>query len=146
MKMILTAAAALGFAIAIGGCSEAPNNEFEARSGDQEYDQTVGMASDLRAAGEPCVDFSINDVATYARESATCTLDGHEVILSIFESTEDQAANVQNFADINEPVRMEYGLLVGSKWMINCGDTTTSETCVNLQAKLGGELVKPNYG
>ncbi|NMM89637.1 hypothetical protein B2J88_35770 [Rhodococcus sp. SRB_17] len=145
MEKTFTTVAAISVALIAGGCSSTPGNEFKSRSGTQEYDRTVAIASDLRASGQPCSKYSISDVATYARESATCALESHDVILSVFDSSKDMDANIRNFADMYGSIRLQYGLLVGSKWIINCGDTTRWATCENLQSKLGGEIVKSNY-
>ncbi|MDI9900229.1 hypothetical protein QM716_10210 [Rhodococcus sp. IEGM 1409] len=67
------------------------------------------------------------------------------MVLSIFTSDDLQEENIASFVGAFEPVKMEYGLLVGSKWMINCGDTKATNTCTDVKAQLGGRIVKPTY-
>ncbi|KLN71024.1 hypothetical protein ABM90_14145 [Rhodococcus erythropolis] len=149
MNRTLAAVAAISSAaLILGGCSSndtAEEETFKPKSGTQQYDSAQGIADDLAAAGLPCENFTINESTRYATQSATCEVAGTETVLSVFTSDTDQAENIGIFSSLMEPLKIEYGLVAGSKWMINCGDTTINDNCKNIKAQLGGRLIKPTY-
>eukprot|EP01133_Synstelium_polycarpum_P025718 gene25718-30889_t len=147
-KTLAAVAAISSAALILGGCSSndtAEEETFKPKSGTQQYDSAQGIADDLAAAGLPCENFTINESTRYATQSATCQIAGEDAVLSVFTSDADQADNIEVFSSLMEPVKMEYGLVAGSKWMINCGDTTINDNCKNIKAQLGGRLIKPTY-
>lgn len=149
MNRTLAAVAAISSAaLILGGCSSnniAEEETFKPKSGTQQYDSVQGIADDLTAAGLPCENFTINESTRYATQSATCEIAGTETVLSVFTSDTDQADNIKVFSTLMEPKEIEYGLVAGSKWMINCGDTTINDNCKNIKAQLGGRLINPTY-
>ena len=146
MKRTLTAVAAISVALLASACSnDSDENVFEPRSGTQQYESAQAIADDLKAAGLTCENLTINETSRYASQAATCQIKGEDIILSVFNSDTDLADNISAFESMLKPVKMEYGLVSGSKWMINCGDTTENENCMEIKAQLGGKLIKPTY-
>ena len=144
MNKTFAAAAAISLALLAGGCSS-DNEDFKARSGTQQYDSAQAIADDLTAAGIDCDNFTKDASTRYSTDAGRCTIDNHEVVLSIFASDDLQEDNIADFVGVFEPVKMEYGLLVGAKWMINCGDTKATDICKDVKAQLGGRIVTPRY-
>ncbi|MGR6028938.1 hypothetical protein ACS7JX_18820 [Rhodococcus erythropolis] len=145
MKKTFAAVAAIGAVLLAAGCSSGDAEDFKARSGTQQYDSAQAIADDLTAAGITCENFTKDKSTRYSTDAGRCTIDGHEMVLSIFTSDDLQEENIASFVGAFEPVKMEYGLLVGSKWMINCGDTKATNICTDVKAQLGGRIVKPTY-
>lgn len=146
MKTLMGVIAVSVAVLAIGGCSSSGDDEFSARSGTQQYESAQSIADDLEAAGFDCQDFKKDAVTTYSADAGRCFLEDREIVLSVFTSESMLDQNIASTLGISEPVRAQYGFLVGSKWMINCGDTTTKHTCKDIKEQLGGRIVKPiNY-
>lgn len=145
MKKTFAAVAAIGAVLLAAGCSSGDAEDFKARSGTQQYDSAQAIADDLAAAGITCENFTKDKSTRYSTDAGRCTIDGHEIVLSIFTSDELQEENIANLVGTFEPVEIEYGLLIGSKWMINCGDTKATNICTDVKAQLGGRIVKPTY-
>ncbi|MDI9903819.1 hypothetical protein QM716_28540 [Rhodococcus sp. IEGM 1409] len=145
MKTLLGLIAVAATVITVGGCSSG-DDEFKSRSGTQQYDSAQSIADDLKVAGFDCQGFKKDAVTTYSADAGRCFLGDREIVLSVFTSDSTLDQNIASHLGVYEPVRAQYGFLVGSKWMINCGDTTTKHTCRDIKEQLGGRIVKPiNY-
>lgn len=145
MKKTFATVAAIGAVLLASGCSSGDTEGFKALSGAQQYDSAQAIADDLAAAEITCENFTKDKSTRYSTDAGRCTIDGHEIVLSIFTSDDLQEENIANLVGTFEPVKIEYGLLVGSKWMINCGDTKATNICTDVKAQLGGRIVKPTY-
>jgi hypothetical protein len=144
MKWITSAAAAVSVVLLLSGCGNG-EEEFKARTGTQQYDSAKEIADDLAAAGITCESFAQDASTEYSTDAGRCYVDGREIVLSTFASDSRQEENIASLAGTFEQIGLQYGFLVGSKWMINCGDTTATRMCSEMKMQLGGRIVKPNY-
>ncbi|MDV6277635.1 hypothetical protein R3Q06_29515 [Rhodococcus erythropolis] len=110
----------------------------------QQYESVEAIADDLAAAGIACGGLTRDASTTYSTDAGRCFIDGREIVLSTFASDSRQEENIARLAGPFESIGLEYGFPVGSKWMINCGDTNTKNICTDMKAQLGGRIVKPN--
>lgn len=141
---MMSTVSTISLVLVLAGCVNG-EDEFNARSGAQQYHSAKEIADDLAVAGFDCERF-VRDASTeYSVDAGRCYVEGREVVLSIFASDSRQEENIASLVGTFEQIGLQYGFLVGSKWMINCGDTTATRLCSEMKIQLGGRIVKPNY-
>ncbi|QCB49197.1 hypothetical protein E5720_12020 [Rhodococcus sp. PAMC28707] len=117
----------------------APESTFEPRPGTQSYDSAQAITDDLAAGGFPCeTPFEIDSTSRMAANAGRCSIGGTETVLSVYTSTTDRDDSVNVQSSLLGPAGIEYGLLVGANWTVNCG---SEATCIAMKVPMGGKIV-----
>lgn len=76
-----------------------------------------------------------------AANAGRCSIGGTETVMSVYTSTTDRDEAVDMQSSLLGPAGIEYGLLVGANWTVNCG---SESTCIAMKSPMGGKIVAEN--
>ncbi|MGB5151173.1 MAG: hypothetical protein WBN99_14770 [Mycobacterium sp.] len=103
-------------------------------SGLQEYASAQALADDLTKYGHTC-NFTPTTGAQNAVDSGNCYVNGTQMILGIYADQSKIDAQITFVEDVLGNNNVDYGMLAGKNWTINCGSRAA---CEDIQADLGG--------
>ncbi|UYF92427.1 hypothetical protein OCS65_18275 [Rhodococcus aetherivorans] len=121
--------------VAACGFGGSEPSEPEKLSGMQEYESIEAMVDDFGERGLNC-DITMDKNTRYATEAGRCQMLDTEMVLSIFSDTR-QMDNQRGTNQLLASAGIDYGLLIGANWTVNCG---SEADCEAVKAKIGGRI------
>jgi hypothetical protein len=117
--------------------TSSPASSTSNASGLQTYESTQEIVDSLEAGGVKCTGLKNDDAPSIAVQQSRCKYLGKEIVVAIYTSTQERIQAVDTITELLASAGIDYGVVSGGNWMVNCGNTMT---CSTFRTPLGGKV------
>ncbi len=109
----------------------------EPPSGLQTYQSTREIIDAAKAGGVSCLGLKNDAAPSIAVQQGRCFVGANEIVVALYTSPAERDVAANGIADTLSAAGIEYGILAGGNWMVDCGD---EQTCLIFREVLGGRM------